>query len=292
MVGVAYSQRFQNLLLFEPMSPSPSPVSVADYHLHTPLCKHAEGWPEEYAAVAKKRGLGEIGFSDHNPMPGEFDDWRMEDGEFSRYLELVDKARKAFAGEVHVRLGLECDFLEGGEDWVTKFSDRAEFDYLIGSVHYLESGWAVDDPNPKWELRWQGSVEQIWTQYWDLYGKCASSGLFDFLAHPDLVKKFGYRPEGDLRRFYDPVIEVVAANDLAIEISTAGLRKPCAEMYPSREFLQLAFEADIPIVISSDAHRPEEVGADFGLAIDLAREIGYTQTARFSKRKRSLVPLD
>jgi len=266
--------------------------SVADYHMHTPLCRHAEGWPIEYAKVAIDKGIPEIGFSDHNPMPGDFDDWRMADSDFPRYLDLISEAQDTFTKDLVIRLGLECDFIENEESWIEKLSVRAEFDYLIGSVHYLEAGWAVDDPNPKWKHRWEGSIEKIWEQYWNLYSQCASSGLFDILAHPDLVKKFGHRPAGDLKRFYEPVIDIIASNKVAIELSTAGLRKPCAEMYPSVEFLELAFQADIPIVISSDAHRPEEVGFDFDSAIELARGVGYTHTARFEKRNRSLVPLD
>ena len=271
----------------------PDPViPAADYHMHTPLCKHAEGWPKDYAVVAIERGLAEIGFSDHSPMAEPFDDWRMDDTEFPRYLELVQEVQDEFSADLEIRLGLECDFLEGGEGWIEELARRAEFDYLIGSVHYLESDWAVDDPDPKWAARWEDSIEEIWERYWVLYRQCASSGLFDFLAHPDLVKKFGHRPDGDLKRFYVPTIEVIAENNIAIELSTAGLRKPCAEMYPSREFLELAFQADIPLVIGSDAHQPENVGADFDAAIKLAREVGYTHTAHFSKRERSLVALD
>lgn len=264
----------------------------ADYHMHTPLCKHAQGWPKDYAAIAVDRGLTEIGFSDHNPMPEKFDDWRMEDNDFPRYLETVREAQETFSNVLNIRLGLECDYITNGHSWIDKLSQRAEFDYLIGSVHYLEEGWAVDDPDPKWANRWEGSIEKIWEQYWNLYSQCASSGLFDILAHPDLVKKFGHRPDGDLRRFYEPVIEVISSNDIAIELSTAGLRKPCTEMYPSEEFLILAFEANIPLVISSDAHRPDEVGADFDIAVKMAKEVGYTHTARFLNRKRDLVPLD
>ena len=268
-----------------------SPIPAADYHLHTPLCRHAEGWPGEYAEMALERGLEEIGFSDHNPMAGEFDDWRMADSDFPRYLELVNEVQEQYADRLKIKLGLECDYLEGQEPWVEELAGRANFDYLIGSVHYLEPGWAVDDPDPKWESRWIGAVEEIWEKYWALYRQCASSGLFDFLAHPDLVKKFGHRPEGDLRRYYEPAIEAIAEAGVAVEISTAGLRKPCVEMYPSREFLDLAFQANIPIVISSDAHRPQEVGADFETAIQLAKDVGYTQTLRFHNRKRSFVDL-
>ncbi len=271
---------------------SPDPIiSVADYHMHTPLCKHAEGWPDEYALVAIEKNLAEIGFSDHNPMAGYFDDWRMADDEFPQYLDLISQSQNKFSDDIDICLGLECDFLPGQEAWIEKLTQRADFDYLIGSVHYLEPGWAVDDPDPKWASRWQGSIESIWHQYWTLYRQCAASGLFDFLAHPDLVKKFGHRPGGDLQRFYEPTIEVIAANNIAIEVSTAGLRKPCAEMYPSQDFLKLANQAGIPIVISSDAHRPEEVGADFGNAIKMAQTAGYCETARFKRRERRMEPL-
>lgn len=259
--------------------------------MHTPLCHHAEGWPKEYAAIALERGITEIGFSDHSPMAKKFDDWRMDYAELDRYFEIVREAQKDYAARLDIRLGLECDYLDGCGDWIDTLNSRADFDYLIGSVHYLDSDWAVDDPDPKWAVRWEGSIDKIWTHYWALFRQCANSGLFDFLAHPDLVKKFGHHPDGDLRRFYEPAIEVIADNDLTIELSTAGLRKPCAEMYPSRDFLELAYQADIPLVISSDAHRPEEVAMNFEAAIKLAKDIGYTHTARFSKRQRSLVPL-
>ncbi len=266
---------------------------LADYHMHTPLCRHAVGEPVEYARIARSRGLAEIGFSDHSPMPEAFDNWRMAIDEFPRYLEIVEEARIASAPDLPVRLGLECDWITGCESWIEELAARAPFDYLIGSVHYLEPGWAVDDPDPKWQSRWRdpAAIEEIWTKYWSLYVECISSGLFDILAHPDLVKKFGHRPAGDLRRFYEPSIEAARAAGTAFELSTAGLRKPCAEMYPAREFLELAREAGIPLVISSDAHRPEEVGADFSAAAALAREVGYTETTRFAGRKRSLIPL-
>lgn len=265
----------------------------ADYHMHTPLCHHATGAPEEYARVALDRGLTEIGFSDHNPMPEKFDDWRMGIDDFPRYLEMIRETREAFAGSLAVKLGLECDFLEGCESWIEDLGSRAPFDYLIGSVHYISPEWAVDDPDPKWTARWEDpdSVEEIWNTYWNLYTRCIASGFFDILAHPDLVKKFGFRPGGDLRRFYEPAITAARDADAAFELSTAGLRKPCAEMYPAREFLELAHAAGIPLVISSDAHHPDEVGAEFDRAVALASEVGYTHTARFEQRNRTLVPL-
>ena len=121
--------------------------------------------------------------------------------------------------------------------------------------------------------------------------KCARTGLFDFFAHPDLAKKFGHRPRGDLRRYYEPFIQAVVDVRGVLEVSTAGLRKEVNEIYPSGELLEMAFSAGIPVVINSDAHKPSEVGQDFHHALRLARETGYRQTVRFAGRERTLVDL-
>ncbi|HCN30095.1 MAG TPA: histidinol phosphate phosphatase [Verrucomicrobiales bacterium] len=258
---------------------------LTDYHTHTPLCHHAEGSPLDYARHARSIGLAEIGLSDHNPMPEQFDNWRMALADLPRYFEIVDEAR-AELPDFPIRLGLECDYLEGGEDWIEKTARMAEWDYLIGSVHYIHDGIAVDDP--KYLSRWSGAadIEAMWAAYWRLYEKMIRSGLFDFYAHPDLAKRFGLRPAGDLRCYYEPVIQALADTRGVLEVSTAGLRKDVREIYPAREMLEMAFSAGVPIVINSDAHTPGDVGADFDQALALVRGAGYRKTVRFEKRRR------
>jgi histidinol-phosphatase (PHP family) len=253
-----------------------------DYHLHTPLCGHATGAPRDYVLAAQKAGLAEIGFSDHNPMPTQFDNWRMAPDQLPEYLGLVEEARREFP-DYPIRLGLECDFIPGKEDHIRHLAAQADWDYLIGSVHYISDGWDVD--NPKHMNRWsEQPVEEIWQAYFDAYTKMAESCLFDFLAHPDLVKKFGHRPPGDLMRFYRATLDAVAEAGAVLEVSTAGLRKEVGEIYPSREFLVAAHLRNIPIVINSDAHAPAEVAHEFDQAYALVREIGYTRVMRFQKR--------
>ncbi len=267
-------------------------AKLADYHTHTPLCRHASGWPTDYARAAVERGLAEIGFSDHSPMPESlepFDDWRMASGDLPRYFEAVEEARAAFP-QLPIRLGLEVDYIPSHENWIGRLAGMAEWDYLIGSVHYIAPGWDVD--NPVHISRFAGgAVAEIWRMYFDAYERCIRSGLFDFVAHPDLPKKFGHRPEGDLRRFYEPVVTALAETGVAFEINTAGLRKPVGECYPSLEFLQMAREAGVPTLINSDAHAPEEVGAGFQEGVALAKRAGYAETVRFEKRKRTLASL-
>jgi histidinol-phosphatase (PHP family) len=258
-----------------------------DYHIHTTLCHHAVGEAIEYVQAAKKAGLTEIGFADHNPMPEQFDEWRMSIQDLPRYLEMVEEVRSA---GLSVRLGLECDFIEGYESWIETLAGKAPWDYFIGSVHYIAPGWEVD--NPKYLSRFREfPVEDIWALYWKHYVRCIESGLFDFVAHPDLAKKFGYRPSGDLRRYYEPAIESMAARNVAFEINTAGLRKDAKEIYPALEFLQLAREAGVAMLINSDAHAPEEVGYKFDRARDLARQAGYSKVCRFEKRQRVEIDL-
>jgi len=262
---------------------------TADYHIHTPLCRHAAGEPWEYAQAALAKGLPEIGFADHSPMPEPFDDWRMLIEELPRYLEAVQLAREKFP-QLPIRIGLEVDYLEGHEHWIEKLTGMANWDYLIGSVHYIAPGWDVD--NPKWIGRFRdGDVAEIWSMYGRAYEKAIRSQLFDFVAHPDLPKKFGFRPPGDLRPFYEPTIKALAETGTAFEINTAGLRKEVREMYPATQFLQMAHEAEIPLLINSDAHAPEEVGADFPTAMTLAKSVGYSTVVRFEKRARKIVPL-
>ena len=263
---------------------------LTDYHTHTPLCLHATGNPVDLAARAVELGLAELGISDHNPMPEYFDDWRMLISDFPAYLALVEEARERYP-QLPVRLGLECDYLEGRESWIEETASMAEWDYLIGSVHYLAPGWDMD--NPKHLSRWktEADVEEIWSAYWKLYERCIRSQMFDFYAHPDLAKKFGLRPTGDLRRYYEPVIQALVDTGAVMEVSTAGLHKEVAEIYPAQGMIEMAFAAGVPVVINSDAHAPGEVGRDFDKALTAVRAAGYRETVRFCKRERSVVPL-
>ncbi len=263
--------------------------AFADYHVHTPLCRHATGWPGEFAARAVDLGLGELGFADHNPLPGYFDDWRMLREDLPRYFEEVEKACAQFP-QLTIRLGLECDYLAGREGWIEELRGLAGWDYFIGSVHYLNDGTEVDHPLALKRYA-NGETAAIWAEYWPTYERAIRSGLFDFVAHPDLPKKFGYVPAGDLRRYFEPVVAALAETRTPFEINTAGWRKQCAEQYPARQFLELAAAANVPLLINSDAHAVAELGHRLPDAAALAKDCGFTHTARFARRAISFVPL-
>jgi histidinol-phosphatase (PHP family) len=256
----------------------------ADYHMHTPLCRHAVGRPVELAAQAVRLGLPEIGFSDHSPMPrDDFDDWRMLAGELDQYVAEVEQARREFP-QLTIRLALEVDFLPGLEGWIRELASRHPWDYLIGSVHYVSEDWAIDNPHQlsRWKDR---DPLEVWTKYFDRLTMAAESRLFDIIGHADLCKKFCFHPSEDCTPMFRRFLEAVRRNGGAIELNTSGLRKDCREIYPSPAIVRLAAETGVPITFGSDAHAPGEVAMNFAEAIQLARSAGYTHYRRFRQRQ-------
>jgi histidinol-phosphatase (PHP family) len=260
----------------------------ADYHMHTPLCRHAVGEPVDYARRAVEIGLTEIGFSDHSPMRRDnSDNWRMNFSQLDEYVTKVRKAQRDFP-QLTIRLALEVDFIPGHEDWIRELAALHPWDYFIGSVHYVSDSWAIDDPQKLSEWKNRDALE-VWTTYFERLTKAAESKLFEIIGHADLPKKFGHKPTQDCAPLYEKFLDAAKKSGGTIELNTAGLRKDCKEIYPSHEILQLAFQKGVPITFGSDAHAPEEVGMNFAEAIRLARQTGYKECCRFAGRKRQLV---
>ena len=255
-----------------------------DYHMHTPLCRHATGEPMDYARRALEVGLTEIGFSDHSPMRrDDFDNWRMRNDQLDEYVAKVRRTQTEFP-QLTIRLALEVDYLPGQEDWIRELAARHPWDYLIGSVHYVSETWAIDDPSKLSEWSHRDSFE-VWSVYFDWLTRAAATGLFEIIGHADLPKKFGHRPTQDCTPLYERFLTAAKKADCAIELNTAGLRKDCKEIYPGREILKIAFAKGVPVTFGSDAHAPGEVGLNFTEAVQLAREVGYTHSYRFAGHK-------
>jgi histidinol-phosphatase (PHP family) len=253
--------------------------------MHTPLCRHAVGDPVELAGQAVRLRLPEIGFSDHNPMPqDDFDEWRMRAVNLEEYIAKVEAARRAYP-DLTIKLAMEVDYLPGYEDWIRDLAARYPWDYFIGSVHYVSDAWAIDNPQEigKWKQR---DPFEVWTAYFERLTLAAESDLFDIIGHADLCKKFGFYPQQDCSPLVTRFLEAARRHDVAIELNTAGLRKECHEIYPSPAIVRQAAQLGVPITFGSDAHAPSEVGLNFGEAVDLARNAGYTHCCRFTRRQR------
>ncbi len=262
---------------------------MIDYHLHTPLCKHASGEPEEYAREAMARGFVEIGFACHSPMPPWYDPAnRMAREQLEGYVEMVRRCRESFP-RLPIRLGIETDFHPGTEDYARHVVESFEFDYVIGSVHYLGS-WGFDNPENAGRFG-ERDLYDTYSEYYGMIAGLARSGLCDVVAHPDLIKKFGHRPSRDYADLELRALDAVAEAGLALELNTSGLRRPAREIYPSMRILKAARERGIGITFGSDAHEPGQVGYKFDMAFAAAREAGYTHCMRYERRRPFLFPL-
>lgn len=253
---------------------------LIDCHIHTERCGHATGAVDDYAKVAVQRGLMGIAFTEHLALPDRLDPQRhlsMPACDLEDYLVEVDLAARRYP-DLTIVTGLEADYLPESVDAVAAAiadargrADGARF--VLGSVHFIGE-WAFDDPHnvAEWETR---DVDIVWREYFDLWCDAARTGLFDCMAHPDLPKKFGHRPSFDTHELFARAAQAAADADVAVELSTAGLRKPIGELYPSHELLVAFREAGVPITVGSDAHEPGEVGYGITQAYDAARLAGY-----------------
>jgi histidinol-phosphatase (PHP family) len=277
---------------------------LTDYHVH--LRPDEDGTTAEryftaanvdrYREVADERGIEELGVAEHiHRFVQSLDIWEhpwyrhWAHDDVDEYCEFVRGAG--------LKLGIEADFLPGREDRVQNMLEDRDWDYVVGSLHFIgddavdlhgEADWAA------WDV-WRGSdPEKLWRRYFETLGEAARTGMFDILAHPDLVKVFAGRvpvPEGDLRRFYERAMDGIVDSDVAVEVSTAGLRKPAREIYPAPAFLEMCLEAGRPVALSSDAHVPEQLGFEYERAVELLRGLGVTEIAVFERRSRRLEPL-
>lgn len=271
---------------------------LTDYHVHLRRDDEDPEYRttanvERYLAVARERGIDVLGVSEHvHRFRRALDVWQHPFWRSSA-TDDIDTYCRFVREETPLKLGIEADFVPGREDRMATLLDEQDWDYVVGSVHFIRDG-AVDMEGD-WDV-WTtaGEPDAVWARYFETLGEAARSGMFDILAHPDLVKVWGPsrpRPEGDLRRFYDRAMDGIADSDVAIEVSTAGLRKPAGEIYPAPAFLEMCLEAGRPVALSSDAHLPDQLGHRYEEAVELLRGMGVAEIAVFEGRERRMEPL-
>ncbi len=254
-----------------------------DLHNHTTRCNHAKGTVDEYVQKAIELGIDIYGFSEHAPM--DFDEkYRLAFNEMQDYISDILTAKEKYKEQIDILVGYEVDYLPNHMD---KRVLNAEVDYLIGSVHFINK-WGFDNPEfiGEWKNR---DIDSIWQEYFNATTDMAKSGNFDIVGHLDLIKVFKYMPKKDIRLLAKDTLQAIKKADMVLEINSAGLRKPIGEIYPSKEILQEAYELDIPITFSSDAHAIEQIGAGYELAKSLAQDVGYTKSVTFKERDKKMV---
>jgi len=255
---------------------------MIDNHIHTKLCKHADGDIFDYVEKAIALGIKEIAFTDHIPLPDNFDlAHRMQMNEIDTYERWVMLARDKYP-EIKIRYGIEADFYDGYERFTENFLNQHDFDIVIMSVHFIrhwpEGNWVFDYNFP------DKSKEDIYRDYFSIIKKGIETGLFDILGHLDLIKSPG---DSLIELIPDDVIEllgVVKNSGMAIEINTSGYRKIVGESYPGLDWLPIIKEKSINLTIGSDAHHPDQVGLKFKPVYKKIKEEGFSKLVVYDKR--------
>ncbi len=271
---------------------------LTDYHLH--LRPDEAGTDAatfftaanaaRYRAAAEQRGIAELGCAEHvYRFAQALEVWQHPLWRESA-VDDIDAYAAFVREQTDLKLGIEADFIVGREEAMATLLAARDWDFVVGSVHFVGEHALDHDGYEIWDHRSAGT-DALWERYFETLGEAARCGLFDVLAHPDLVKLWGARrpaPVGDLRRFYDLAMDGIAESQIAVELSTAGLRKPIGELYPAAEFLAMCLDAGCPVALSSDAHVPGDVGRDYEAALAVLERLGVRELAVFERRERRL----
>lgn len=258
-----------------------------DFHTHHERCGHARGTIRDYIEAAIDKGFHMIGISDHSPYFGSEEDHlhpsiAMAKSEFPNYVAEVLALKKEYEGKIDVLLGVESDFFPEYIDVYRKQYEKYPFDYIIGSVHYVD-GISIFDRN-----RWQGLSEekkiQLKDMYYKLIAESAKSGLFHILGHIDAMK--AYYPEFSSieTKQVEETLKVIAEYQVAIEVNTSGKMKDCGGWYPADDLLEMAYHYGVKVTLGSDAHDPERVGDDFDEVRKRLKDIGFKQWVYFRNK--------
>jgi histidinol-phosphatase (PHP family) len=265
-----------------------------DLHTHNERCGHAIGTIEDYVKKAIEYGLNYIGISDHSPYFYSEEDHlyptiAMPKSEFVPYINEVLRLKKKYEDKIHVLLGMESDFYSEHIDVYRRQYLLHPFDYVIGSVHY------VQDLNIFKKGRWEGLTSQqkiqVKEEYYDLIQQSAKSGVFQILGHIDAMK--GFYPEFTSIETdaIEQTLKIIGEEDVAIEINTSGKTKDCGGWYPADEILERALFYNVKVSFGSDSHTPDRIGDEFELVQKRLKEIGFSEWAYFIEKKRYMTPL-
>lgn len=278
-----------------------------DYHMHFEYGDYDLNWVQGFFDAAKNRGLDEIGISEHTHTFPEFEKFYYDDlildnsevGEFQKiwlktnkfkhtlkdYFDFMHELKKNHA----VKIGIEvCNFKNQSE--VKKILDAWDFDYIIGSVHFLW-GWGYDASKIKSEWK-NHNLRDIYEEYTREVEKLAESKNYDILGHPFNIRLFKYFPDFDVTNYLERVAAALKKSDMAVDVNTGTkYRYPVKEISPYADFMKIAAAYELPIIISSDAHQPEDCGKFSDEAAEYVKSFGYKKISRFTKRKRELVDL-
>lgn len=260
-------------------------MTCFDYHMHTHLSDGANSH-EEMVLAAIDKGFDEIGFSDHFCIRQPCR-WAVDTDGIALLEERVRAMQAKYSDRITILFGLEVDYFPTLEAEIREALSPFRFDYVTGSVHFLDD-WNYDTAPEGYD---RYSTDYIYQWYFGELQKAARSGLFNIMAHPDLIKKFRIWPETTPLNLFRETARVFAQSGVAFEVNTSGKDRPCGEFFPGTAFLEALHHAGVPVTLGSDSHRSDQIGRYFDEARALLGQVGYRSLTRFRHRQPIAEPL-
>src|SRR5215210_1206541 len=258
---------------------TPGVEPLIDYHLHVIAHGERPMTVENilgYCEFARARGVSPMGITEHD-----------------RYLDQIDLAAfqeaREISRDVDLRLGIEIDFVPGAEERMEHDASALPYDYVIGSVHRVDNEEIDRAADQKIYDRYD--TYDLYAAYYANVRKAALSGRFEILGHPDLIKIFRQFPDRDITPILEETADAVAESGIVVDVNAAGVSQPIGDVYPAREFLEMFHKRGVPIVLSSDAHAPDQVASGYDTSLALVHEVGYREVATFRNHERGTLPL-
>ena len=256
----------------------------SDYHTHPQghrVQRYTQTLLQPWADSARNLGLTDIAFTDHDRYHVGID------------FDETDRLRERNP-DLQIRAGIELDndpiHSAAGRNWIEKHWDK--LDFVLGSIHFLDRPDQMFDSVPDGAAQFKGrNVDVMYANYFGRVREIAATGLIDCLAHLDLIKIHGHRPSAEIGSLVNETLDFIRAQNLAIELSTAGWRKPVHEAYPGDRIIELAMQKAIPFTTASDAHSHAQLGDKFPMLAERMASFGIQQVSVFDKHHRSPVPL-
>lgn len=256
-----------------------------DYHMHTNL-SDGHNTHEEMVLAAIEKGFDEIGFSDHFGIKQPCK-WAVGADDIFQLESKVSEMKRKYGDRISILFGIEVDYFSDKQEEIRESLRKFNFDYIIGSVHFLDD-WNYDTDKSRYA---EFSNDFLYEWYFRELQKAAKSGLFDIMGHPDLIKKFGIWPETSQKQLFEQTASVFAESGVAFELNTSGKDRPCKEFFPGEALIKAFYEAGVPVTLGSDSHQKEQIGRYFGEAKTILKEMGYMKITSFKSRNGVAVTL-
>lgn len=230
---------------------------ITNYHTHTERCYHARGYDEDFVIAAIEKGLKVLGFADHGPWPYEnyVSGMRMPLSVAEGYMACVNRLKEKYADKIEIKLGFEYEYFPQHIDWLREFVRENGIDYIILGHHFVpyEIGGAYAG-----RMRDAGTIYE----YCDQVCEAIKTGLFAYVAHPDLYMKEYPAFDEHAVIVANRICDTAKQYDVPLEYNILGLRKidnEGKEGYPYRKFWEIAAEKGNRVILGIDAHTPQEI---------------------------------